>query len=106
MMPLYVFLGGALLAWWWHTSLEARDRANHAAIEACEAGGVQLLDGTVAFKSLRIGRDGRGALALKRTYLFDYSEDGASRRHGFVLLSGREVELVGLGPTLVHGGTA
>jgi len=38
--------------------------------------------------------------------VFDYSEDGESRRHGFVRLAGREVELVGLGPTLVQGGLA
>ena len=106
MTPLLLLLGGGLLAFWWHASLEARDRANHAAIEACEQGRVQLLDGTVSFKSVRIGRDARGAFALKRTYLFDYSEDGESRRHGFVLLAGREVELVGLGPTLVQGGSA
>ena len=106
MMPLYLLLGGALIAWWWHASIEARDRANHAALVACEQGRVQLLDGTVSFKSVRIGRDGSGRMALRRTYLFDYSEDGESRRHGFVLLSGREVELVGLGPTLVPGGLA
>ncbi len=106
MTPLYVLFAGALLAWWWHASVEARDRANRAALGACEQGRVQLLDGTVAFKSVRVGRDSHGALVLKRTYLFDYSEDGESRRHGFVLLSGREVELVGLGPTLVQGGLA
>lgn len=104
--PFVLIALGLVVGWWWHASLEARDRANHAALEACEQGRVQLLDGTVSFKSVRLGRDARGILALKRTYLFDYSEDGESRRHGFVRLAGREVELVGLGPTLVHGGSA
>jgi hypothetical protein len=106
MTLLVLILCGALLALWWHASVEARDRANLAAHEACERAGVQLLDGTVSFKSLRLARDEHGALALRRTYVFDYSEDGASRRHGFVMLRGREVELVGLGPTLVQGRAA
>lgn len=106
MTPLYLVLAGALLALWWHASIEARDRANAAALDACEQAGVQMLDGTAAFKSLRLVRNPAGALRLRRTYVFDYSEDGASRRHGFVILRGHEVELVGLGPTLVHGNAA
>ena len=106
MSSLLLILCGAVLALWWHTSSEARERANRAANDACEHASVQLLDGTVAFKSLRVARNALGALALRRTYVFDYSDDGASRRHGFVILSGREVELVGLGPTLVQGRAA
>ena len=105
-MPLYLILGGGLLLFWWHASNEARERANTAALEACEHAGVQLLDGTASFKSLRVVRNGTHGFTLRRTYVFDYSEDGASRRHGFVILRGREVELVGLGPTLVHGRAA
>jgi hypothetical protein len=106
-MTLFLLvLGVALLALWWQTSAEARDRANVAAHEACERAGAQLLDGTVSFKSLHLVRDERGRPALRRTYVFDYSEDGASRRHGFVMLRGAEIELVGLGPTLVHGRAA
>jgi hypothetical protein len=51
---------------------------------------------------LRPARDATGRLALRRTYVFDYTEDGASRRQGFVILRGHDVEIVGLGPTLVH----
>jgi len=105
-LPLTLIAIAALLALWWHTSIEARECANLAAHEACERAQVQLLDGTVAFKSLRLGRDARGGFALRRTYLFDYSEDGATRKHGFVMLLGRDVELVGLGPTLVQGRAA
>jgi hypothetical protein len=49
---------------------------------------------------LQRGRDGR--MGLRRTYVFDYSEDGETRRQGFVIVSGRRVEFVGLGPTLVN----
>jgi hypothetical protein len=83
-------------------AFEARVHANGAARDACEQAGVQMLDGTVAFRRLRPARDAAGRLALRRTYVFDYTEDGASRRQGFVILRGHDVEIVGLGPTLVH----
>ncbi len=103
--PLNLLTFGALVALallWWRASLEARDRANAAASEACERGGVQLLDGTVAFQRLRPSRDDDGRFAFRRTYVFDYTDDGHSRRQGFVILRGHDVEVVGLGPTLVH----
>jgi Protein of unknown function (DUF3301) len=99
-------LFGGLLLLWWRASLEARAVANRAALEACDRAGVQLLDGTVAFQRLRCARDPAGGLALLRRYAFDYTEDGAGRRHGFVVLRGHEVELVGLGPVLVPGRSA
>lgn len=100
---LLVFsLLGAAAVFWWQSSLAARDRANAAAREACERAGAQLLDGTVAFQRLRPARDDDGRFAFRRTYVFDYSDDGHSRRQGFVVLRGAEIEVVGLGPVLVH----
>ena len=93
-------VAGAVLVFVWRASVEARAVAFDAAHEACERAGLQLLDGTVVFKTWRAGRAG-GGYHLYRTYLFDYSEDGASRRQGFVVLRGHEIEVVGLGPTLV-----
>ncbi len=103
---LYLALLGGVLALAWKVNVEARTAANEAAHDACERDGLQLLDGTVAFKSWRVDRDRRGRVALRRTYVFDYSDDGTSRRQGFVILRGREVEIVGLGPTLVHAKSA
>ena len=94
-------LGGALL-FWWQASLAARDRANAAARRACSDAGAQLLDGTVAFQRLSAARSRDSRFALRRTYVFDYSDDGHSRRQGFVVLRGVEVEVVGLGPVLVQ----
>jgi hypothetical protein len=105
MTPLYILLAVGVLALWWRASIEARALANAAAFRACGEAAVQLLDGTVAFKSLRLVRAVAG-LQLRRTYVFDFTEDGATRRQGFVVLAGRDVELVGLGPTLVHGRAA
>jgi hypothetical protein len=93
----------ALLGFWWRESVEARTLAFEAAHAACERDALQLLDGSVALQSWRLARGASGRLSLVRTYAFDYSDDGAARHHGFVVLRGREVELVGLGPTLLDG---
>ena len=79
----------------WHNSLGAREAANGAAQETCAATGAALLDGT-AFRSMRVVRGDGGRPQLERTYLFDYSTDGATRRQGFVIVSGRRIESIGL----------
>jgi hypothetical protein len=89
-------LAGA--AAFWHASLGAREIANQVAMDTCRKAGVQMLDGTVSIHRLGLVRDGGGPLTLRRTYLFDYTEDGYSRRRGFVVLSGASVESIGLGP--------
>jgi hypothetical protein len=86
-------LAGAL-AWFWQSSLAARESANAAAIEACKRLGLQFLDGTVAFARLSLTREA-GWLTLRRTYVFDYTADSIERRQGFVLLTGSRVESVG-----------
>jgi hypothetical protein len=68
-----------LVAWAWHASLAAREFANRIAVETCS--------------------DGR--LVVRRTYVFDYSEDGYGRRRGFVVLTGLSLDSVGLGPRTV-----
>jgi hypothetical protein len=84
------------LAWYWHDSLGARERANEAALETCQSTGASLLDGTVAFRRLRPVRVAGGPLQLRRTYVFDYTRDGNTRQQGFVILTGRSVDSVGL----------
>ncbi len=90
-----------LLGWAWHANLRARELANRIATDTCSRAGVQFLDGTVSVLRVGFARDGRGTLALRRTYVFDYSEDGANRRRGFVVLTGLEIDSVGLGPRAV-----
>jgi hypothetical protein len=80
----------------WQISLDAREAANRIAKETCSRAVVQLLDGTVAFGGFRLTRDSRGKRRLLRTYTFDYTSDGFERAQGFVVLSGRQLEAVGL----------
>jgi hypothetical protein len=82
--------------WFWHDTLGARERANEVALETCRSIGASLLDGTVAFRSLRVVRPGGGAVIFERTYLFDYSLDGVTRQQGFLVMTGQRVESVGL----------
>ena len=95
--PLLLLLAAMMaVAWFWHDSLGARERANLAAFETCRSTGVSLLDGTVAFRRLQAVRVGGGSLQLRRTYVFDYTPDGYTRQQGFVILTGRSVDTVGL----------
>lgn len=88
-----------LAGWAWHASLAARELANRIAAETCTRAGVQLLDGTVSSQKFSLARAADGRLALRRTYVFDYSEDGYNRRRGFVVLTGLALDSVGLGPS-------
>jgi len=93
---LGLLLALVALAWYWHDSLGARERANDAAFETCRNTGASLLDGTVAFRRLRPVRVGGGPLQLRRTYVFDYTRDGYTRQQGFVVMTGHFVDSVGL----------
>lgn len=97
MLSLNLFLTVALAAvaiWFWHRSLSARERANRAALEACERMSLQFLDGTVAFAALQLVRN-RGWLRLRRTYVFDYTAASIERRQGFVVMLADRVESIG-----------
>jgi hypothetical protein len=83
-------------AWFWHDSLGARETANAAALETCQGTGAMLLDGTVAFRRIEAVRVLGGTLGLRRTYVFDYTRDGATRQQGFVVVTGRSVDSIGL----------
>jgi hypothetical protein len=96
MSPLFLLVGVGVALWFWQQSLQAREIAIHSAQELCHSQNLQLLDGTVALNALRLRRNLRGHIALQRTYLFDYSQDGAVRQQGFVLLLGLRVESAGL----------
>jgi hypothetical protein len=80
----------------WQVSLDARETANRIARETCSRAVVQFLDDTVAFAGFRLARDARGSRRLLRTYTFDYTRDGFERSQGFIVLSGRTIEAVGL----------
>lgn len=88
----------AAIAWYWYSSLQAREQAARAAAEVCRRQQLQFLDDTVALQRLGVGRDDHGRVALRRTYRFEYSHIGDDRRQGFIIMVGSRVETVGLAP--------
>jgi len=86
---------GALLALaavvvFWLSAVNARDQARALARGFCKRQGWQLLDQTVALRSLRPVRTAQG-LRLQRRYRFDFSPEGTHRRAGELTLRGGTV---------------
>jgi Protein of unknown function (DUF3301) len=93
--------------WFWADSLRARERMTTTCARLCENMHLQFLDETVALARLRLTRTYHGALAWRRTYVFEFSESGSDRWKGRALLIGRQVESVQLdnpqGVTILSG---
>lgn len=92
---LALLIIGTIVVWFWQDSLAARERANAAAVEACNRLSLQFLDGTVAFAGLKLIRGTSSVFAVRRTYVFDYTANSIERRQGFVVITGRRLESVG-----------
>ena len=87
-----------LVAWLFYEALRAREAAIRITKEACRQHGLQLLDDTVHGVRLRLVRDHEGVVRLRRTFQFDFSEDGVNRRSGSVVMLGARVESLQLEP--------
>jgi hypothetical protein len=92
---ILLLAGLILLGAFWQASLGVRERANHAAQEACARAQLQFLDGTVAFARIRLVRNEAGRVAFRRTYVFDYTAGSIERRQGFVVMLGQRIEHIG-----------
>ncbi len=88
------FVALGLIVWFWYDTNRAREAGIRAAQESCAREGVQLLDGTVVFRSLRVARNENGRLALRRVYDFEYSGSGNDRYRGTVMLLGTDVVML------------
>jgi hypothetical protein len=89
-------IGG--LIWLWLDSLGAREIGMEASRAACSSDGAQLLDESMAIRSAWLARDDDGQMRIKRTYGFEYSSDGTSRRQGSVTLLGKRVVALYIAP--------
>ena len=88
----------ALGAWLWADGLRARERALHAGRNACKRYELQFLDETVALARLRLARDEEGRMRIARTYTFEFTETGNTRRQGAILMLGQRLLDVQLEP--------
>ncbi|MEP7208294.1 MAG: DUF3301 domain-containing protein [Casimicrobiaceae bacterium] len=98
MTEIALILVAALIAWLVFDGLRAREAAIREAKDACRAQHVQFLDDTVRRVHTRIVRNERGTAVLQRTFVFEFSEDGTSRRGGTVVMRGDEPETTELDP--------
>jgi len=82
-LMLVILLAGA---WLWYDNMRAREVAMATCRDACQRANLQLLDDTVAMASLRPVRDARGRVALRRIYVFEFTDTGDNRRQGSVVV--------------------
>jgi hypothetical protein len=72
--------------------LRVREAAIRIAREACREHGLQFLDYTVQGARTRLARDATGHTRFRRTFLFEFSDDGFGRRNGSVVMLGSTLE--------------
>src|SRR5690606_21233405 len=81
----------ALIAYYWHRALLAKEQAFAAAQRHCNTMQVQLLDQSVYLRRLWFKRDGRGSLCLWRAFYFEFTAMGDDRYLGRVIMLGSRV---------------
>jgi hypothetical protein len=88
----------AALTWLWWDSLQSREVAVAAARAACVAEGLQFLDETVGIAGIKPARNNNGRLQLQRRYDFEFTDTGAHRMKGSIVILGIRVVLIDLQP--------
>lgn len=91
------------IGWYWLHSIRILELAREAGRRACARDALQFLDDTVASTKLALARDANGRRLLRRTYRFEFSETGNSRREGEVVMLGDRVESVTMEPYEILG---
>jgi hypothetical protein len=86
------------LGWYWLNSLHALEVARKAGKKVCDELDLQFLDDTVASTRLRLARNPADRRVFHRTYRFEFSETGNTRREGQLILLGDQLESVTLEP--------
>lgn len=84
-----IFLAAVVFAW--SAARDASAVAQRQARSLCHEHGLQLLDQTVALRSIRLRRDDRGRLRWERTYQYAFSSNGEDRGTGLIALLGERV---------------
>lgn len=87
------------LGGFWLDSLRAMEIAKSIGKRVCSQANLQFLDDTVAGTGLALARDSKtGRRVLRRTYRFEFTETGNSRREAQLVLMGRRFESLTMEP--------
>jgi hypothetical protein len=93
LLAIFIIL---VTGWYWLDSLRARELALGICRVACAERDIQFLDQTVALRRLRL-RWTTDGLRLRRTYRFEFSEEGSGRQGGYLTLVGLALEEISFG---------
>lgn len=75
-------------------AVRVRELAVQAVGRASARDDFQLLDQSVHMRRISLSRDETGRWRIWRQYRFDYSYDGVERRHGFVIMLGKQLQSI------------
>lgn len=84
----------AVLLWYWWDTLQSKEIARVAGINACNKYSVQFLDDTVELKKIWLRRNSNGRLEICRLYLYEFTSDGAERYKGRITMLGKIIKEV------------
>lgn len=85
-LALLIAAGGL----WWHGQ-GVKAVALRKVKDYCELHNLQLLDESLVLRKLWWGRNLKGAIAMKRTYFFEFTSTGEYRYRGTVALLGYQL---------------
>lgn len=97
-LSILVLLVIIAVGWFWLHSIRILEIARDAGRRACARDELQFLDDTVASTRLALDRDSSGRRILRRTYRFEFTETGNTRREGEIVMLGDQVESVTMDP--------
>ena len=98
MIEVFLSLFILAAAWFWSTSLKAREIALGAVKRQCRILDLQLLDDCVALTGLWPKRGASGKVEAWRRYAFEFSASGADRYSGSIVMLGSRVERIEFEP--------
>lgn len=80
--------------WYWWDTLQSKEIARVAGMNACNRYSVQFLDDTVELKKIWLRRNSGGHLQICRLYFYEFSSDGAKRYQGRITMLGKKIREV------------
>lgn len=92
LMDLFWLLLIGAVVLFWYSGLAVRERALRAVRRHCEEMDLQLLDQTVALKSIWFKRNSQGRLQLSRRFSFEFTSTGDERYQGQVKFVGNQID--------------
>lgn len=95
---LVIFLVLGIAGWLWWDSRGVAEKAIHHAKMRCEWARVTLLNDTVAWRKVRLGRNAHGRVTLQRTYTFEFTSDSSQRYQGEIVMLGHRLKSITMEP--------